>query len=357
MIGKERRHQVKRNQFLSLTALLLAPLRAAAEPNPALVAGKPAEVKWYPGHYVMLANNQPRTNWQAIAGKKNFVGGQRIYTWRQLEPELGRYDFSAIEADIAMLRGQKQRLFLEIWDNHFLGESTPPVPDYLLAPAYQGGIAHPAHHQKVTRTKRWIPAVMDRYLALVAALGQRFDNDLNFAGLIHTETAMEWEGPGFEDMTFAAYHQQMLRLVEASRKAFPHTPVLVFGNWYPFGKHDVLTELANTALKRGVGWGGPDLTPGVRIPGCDIIRANAGRMPLGLSAQWDTSKGAWTMPQLLQFATKEMKINFVFWGCFDRRATGGLSLVQDVIPAVEAYDVSLVTDRPSNLKVADHRER
>ena len=186
----------------------------------------------------MLFRSQPRTNWQAIAGKKNFVGGQRIYTWRQLEPELGRYDFSAIEADIAMLRGQKQRLFLEIWDNHFLGESTPPVPDYLLAPAYQGGISHPAHHQKVTRTKRWIPAVMDRYLALVAALGQRFDNDPDFAWLIHTETAMEWEGPGFEDMTFAAYHQQMLRLVEASRKAFPHTPIVLNHTGFPWDRSE-----------------------------------------------------------------------------------------------------------------------
>ena len=334
--------------------LCLVPvLVTTAEPNPALAAEQPGEVKWYPGHYVTLASKQPRADWQSIAGKSRFAGGQRIYTWRQLEPEDGKYDFSAVEDDLAMLRGQKQRLFLEIWDNQFLGEPTPPVPDYLLGPAYQGGIAHPAHHEKVTRTKRWIPAVMDRYLALVSALGRRFDRDPDFAGLIHTETAMETEGPGFEDFSCAAFHQQMLRLVGASRKAFPHTPVLVFGNWYPCRGRDTLPELANAALQQGVGWGGPDLTPGARIPGYGIIRANAGRMPVGLSAQWDTYKGAWTMQQLLECATEDMKLNFVFWGSFDRSKTGGLSLVRDVIPAVEAYDVNLVTGRPSNLNRAE----
>ena len=59
------------------------------------------------------------------------------------------------------------------------------------------------------------------------------------------------------------------------------------------------------------------------------------------------------MQQLLECATKDMKLNFVFWGCFDRRRTGGLSLVRDVIPAVEAYDVNLVTGRPSNLNRAE----
>jgi hypothetical protein len=339
-----------------LFLLCLAPLLVAAEPNPAPkpATSQSAEVKWYPGHYVTLGSNDGCEKWQAMAGKKNFVGGQRIYKWRQLEPELGKYDFRAIEADLALLRGQKQRLILEIWDNQFHGEATPPVPDYLLGAAYQGGIAHPAQHPKGVRTKRWVPAVMERYIALMAALGKRFDSDPHFAGLIHTETATENKGAGFEDFSGAAFHQQMLRLVEASRKAFPHTPVLIFGNYYPYRGPDGLTQLASAAVKQGVGWGGPDLVPGKKIWGYDIIRANAGRMPLGLSAQWDTFKGEWTMQQLLDCATKDLKLNFVFWGCFDRHKTGGLSLTKDVIPAVEAYATSLVTERPGNLNVAAH---
>jgi hypothetical protein len=79
-----------------------------------------------------------------------------------LEPEEGKHDLKALEADLAFLRRQNQRLILEVWDNSFLGESVPPVPDYLLGAAYQGGIARPEKNPKVVRTKRWVPAVMDR---------------------------------------------------------------------------------------------------------------------------------------------------------------------------------------------------
>jgi len=327
-------------------AVLTQTVRAAAD-DP---ASKPAEVKWYPGHYLTLASRGQRESWKEIAGEKTFAGGQRIYTWRQLEPERGKYDFQALEADLAFLQHQNQRLILEVWDNSFLGEPVPPVPDYLLADAYKGGIARPEKNPKVVRTKRWVPAVMDRYLLLVQALGQRFDHDPYFAGFIHTETAMEHKGPGFEDFDAVAYDGQMRRLVAASRQAFPSTPVIVFGNWYPYHGADGLAALGKYAQTSGVGWGGPDLTPGRDICGYDIIRANAGQMPLGLSAQWDSYKGAWTASQLLDFAIKDMKLNFVFWGDFDRQKTGGLSFVKDILPAVEARAQTLSTSRPANLQ-------
>ncbi len=337
-----------------LATLALATLVHTASAQPAggpadPPADKPTEVKWYPGHYLTLASNQPREGWREIADKERFSGGQRIYTWRQLEPTADAYDFTAIAADLAYLRGQNQRLVLEVWDNSFLGEPAPPVPDYLLDAAYSGGIARPAANPKVVRTKRWVPAVMDRYLLLVQALGKRFDLDPQFAGFIHTETAMEMKGQGFEDFSGAAYDAQMRRLVTDSRKAFPNTPVIVFGNWYSYRGSEGLADLARLAQAAGVGWGGPDLCPGSKIWGYDILRSYAGQMPLGLSAQWDSYKGAWTVPQLLDLATQELKLNFVFWGYFNRRKSGGLSFAEDVLPGINAYSGSLVTQRPANL--------
>ena len=171
---------------------------------------------------------------------------------------------------------------------------------------------------------------------------------------------MEMKGPGFEDFSGAAYDAQMRRLIVASRRAFPSTPVIVFGNWYSHRGPDGLAGLARFAQEKGVGWGGPDLCPGKRIWGYDsvfaplwrkniIIRANAGRMPLGLSAQWDSYKGAWTVPQLLDFAIRDLKLNFVFWGYFNRSKDGGLSFATDVIPTVTAYGEGLSTQRPANL--------
>lgn len=310
--------------------------------------GNPAAVKWFPGHYMTLAANQPREGWKAIACQRKFAGGQRIYTWRQLEPAKGTYDLSAIEADLAYLHQQDQRLILEVWDNSFDGKMVP-VPDYLLGAAYKGGIAHPAGHRSVTRTKRWVPAVMDRYLALVQALGNRFDKDPDFAGFIHTETAMESKGSGFEDYDGAEFDAQMRRLVADSRKAFPGTPVILFGNYYSYKGPEGLEALARFALGNGVGWGGPDLRPGKETWGDKIIRSNAGQMALGLSAQYESYNGKWTVPQLLNSATKDLKLNFVFWGCFDRHRQGGLSFLRDVIPAVNACGDELSTLRPANL--------
>ena len=309
------------------------------------------EVKWYPGHYLTLSHKDSRTAWQAIASQPGFAGGQRYYTWRQLEPERDHYDFSAIEMDLAFLHQQHQRLVLEVWDTTFLNHEIP-VPDYLMAdPVFKGGIARATENPAGARTKRWVPAVMDRYLHLVAALGKRFDPEPDFVGFVHTETAMESKGPGFEDFKGADYDAQMCRLVVNSRKAFPNTPVIVFGNWYPYRGKDGLKSLSLLAQTNGVGWGGPDLCPGTKVWGYDIIRANAGQMALGLSAQWQTYDGRWTAQQLLDSAIHDFKLNFVFWGNFDRRKNRGLSLTQDVIPAVNAYREPLATNRPANLKI------
>lgn len=310
-----------------------------------------ALTKWYPGHYLTLALTQKAERWAQIKDQPSFAGGQRIVTWRQLEPEAGRYDFTAIEADLAYLRAQRQRLVLEVWDNSFDGRLMP-VPDYLLTPEYGGGIAREARGQeppRVVRTKRWLPRVMDRYLLLLAALGQRFDADPDFAGFVHTETAMSGKGPGFEDFDAAAYDAQMRRLVVASRQALPRTPVIEYGNWYPYRGSQGLTDLAKLAREQGVGWGGPDLLPGNTIWGYPILRANAGQMPLALSAQWASYDGKSTAQQLLDLAIGEMKLNFVFWGDFNRRGTGGLSFAQDVLPTVSASTATLVLARPANL--------
>jgi hypothetical protein len=64
--------------------LVLVPL--LLDPNPL------APAKWHPGHYVFVAH-------QAIRPEHildHFRGVQRCYTWKALEPEQGRYDFSAI---------------------------------------------------------------------------------------------------------------------------------------------------------------------------------------------------------------------------------------------------------------------
>ena len=274
--------------FVALSqTVLVTPSSQTADASTGQLIPKPTEVKWYPGHYLTLQSHDPLEGWSDIAGQTRFVGGQRIYTWRQLEPEEGKYDFSAIDADLAYLHKQNQRLILEVWDTTFQNDENP-APDYLLAgAAYKGGIVHSQQFPHGARIKRWIPAVMDRYLLLVQALGKRFDGDPDFAGFIHTETAIEGKGPEFDDFSPAVYDEQMRRLVVDSRQAFPTTPVILDGNWYPYKGPEGLAELARLAVTNGVGWGGPDLCPGNKIWGYDIIRANADK------CRWDSPRSGY----------------------------------------------------------------
>jgi hypothetical protein len=68
-------------------------------------------------------------------------GAQLKYTWRELEPGKGTYDFSAIRADLAYLRARNKKLFLQILDVSF-DPSIVNVPSYIRSePEYHGGAA------------------------------------------------------------------------------------------------------------------------------------------------------------------------------------------------------------------------
>src|SRR5437867_6381480 len=75
------------------------------------------------------------------AASPSFDGAQLKYTWRELEPERDRYDFSSIRHDLALLRRNGKRLFIQLQDVSF-DASIINAPPYLLTDtAYHGGIA------------------------------------------------------------------------------------------------------------------------------------------------------------------------------------------------------------------------
>jgi hypothetical protein len=60
-----------------------------------------AKRKFNPGHYVTIGRHELRSgvNVNAVLGK-GLTGVQLRYSWANLEPEEGRYDFSVIERDL-----------------------------------------------------------------------------------------------------------------------------------------------------------------------------------------------------------------------------------------------------------------
>ena len=67
-------------------------------------------------------------------------GAQLTFTWRELEPERGRYDFTEVERYRDVLGRHGKRLWIQLSDVTFTDRL--PVPEYLRADtAYHGGAA------------------------------------------------------------------------------------------------------------------------------------------------------------------------------------------------------------------------
>jgi hypothetical protein len=310
------------------------------------VLGK--EIKWQPGHYMMLGYNmKDRNEWKVIFNNDYFKGGQRVYLWSDLEPIKENYDFSSIESDLNFLKSNGKFLVIEPWDTFFWDKGVA-VPDYILSdPEYNGGVVY-RDNKAGSLSKRYDTDVMDRYIALTKALGNRFDGEEYVSAFIITETAMNL-GEGSEDFNKENYHTQMTRLVKETAKAFPTTPIIIYGNWYPSGMK-LLRELADKGYECGIGWGGPDIIPASNIWGYNIIREYKGKSVVGLAAQWDSYDGRWTTEELLDFGAGDMEAHFIFWIGAERKNEGGLSFRQDIIPTINKFKGRINTAIPENLK-------
>ncbi len=125
-------------------------------------------------------------------------GAQVAYTWRELEPRKGAYDFSAIREDLAFLTARRKKLFVQFQDVSF-SPTRINVPEYLLREKqYHGGAdreyadeggaqAHPVVVGWTAR--RWDPAVQQRLRKLLDALGKAFDGQIE--GINFAETAVD----------------------------------------------------------------------------------------------------------------------------------------------------------------------
>ncbi|MHB1949150.1 MAG: hypothetical protein ACYCQI_13670, partial [Gammaproteobacteria bacterium] len=68
-------------------------------------------------------------------------GVQIIYSWKQLEPKKGVYDFSKIQDDLNFLNKIHKKLFIQLQDRSFQPDICH-VPDYIREDEiYHGGVA------------------------------------------------------------------------------------------------------------------------------------------------------------------------------------------------------------------------
>ena len=291
-------------------------------------------------HYVFFGQDREK-----IATTKSFLetpaieGAQVAYTWRQLEPEKDAYDFARIREDLAFLRTNGKKLFVQLQDVSF-SASRVNVPAYLLSdPIYNGGAAKQYEFRNDDEnqatvagwtSRRWDPAVQARFHKLLDALGKEFDGRIEGINFAETSIGFGTSGRLFpQGFSFEKYPEAIITNMKALKRAFPKSVAMQYGNfmpgeWRPTMDKGYLRAVYAAAVESGVAMGGPDLMPhrpgqmGTSYP---LIREVAGKIPTGIAVQDGnlaeinpaTGKPV-QVEELVKFATEYLKLDYIFWG-------------------------------------------
>lgn len=290
-------------------------------------------------HYVFFGQDREKLREaSSFLETKALEGAQVTYSWRQLEPEQDKYDFSPVRDDLAFLTSKGKRLFVQLQDVTF-SASRINVPRYLLSDARYNGGADKQYEVKGEgeeravhagwMSRRWDPAVQERFHKLLFALGKEFDGRIEGINFAETSVGVGRSGRLFpRGFTFEVYREGIITNMKALRRAFPKSVVIQYANfmpgeWLPDEDGGHLRAVYRAAKGLKVGVGGPDLLPfrrGQLNHSYPLIRDASGVVPTGIAVQdgnyeeTDPRTGKpITVPELLRFATEYLKVDYVFW--------------------------------------------
>ncbi len=309
-------------------------------------------------HYIFFGQDRPKIKeTSSFLEMKAAEGAQVAYTWRQLEPEKDRYDFSTVRDDLEFLTSHGKKLFLQLQDVSF-SESRINVPRYLLQEAqYNGGAdkqygwkdgdeAHAVVEGWVAR--RWDPAVQERFYKLLNALGKEFDGRIEGINFAETSVGFGESGRLFpKGFSFEIYRDAIIANMRALKRAFPKSVAMQYANfmpgeWRPAEDKGYLRAVYQAANESNVSIGGTDLLPyrpGQLKSSYPLIREAAGVVPTGIAVQDGnfedvnpTTGKRVDISELIKFATEYLQVDYVFWGTQEPYYS------QQVIPFLKRVD-------------------
>lgn len=270
---------------------------------------------------------------EALLARPDIAGAQVIYNWRALEPEKGQYDFSAIEADLAIAEALHKELFIQIQDR-FFSVKARNVPDYVLeGAAYGGGLVPQIDDPEAASpetvgwtTVQWNAAVRQRFQALLEALAVRFDGRLY--GLNLPETSIELD-PDADNAGFScdAYFAAEMENAAFARSVFDETHVVQYVNFWPCewnNDHDYMGRFFAFAAENGIGLGGPDIAPNRRgqmknsYPFFNQYRDRLDFVAMAIQEPTlayvnDATGKPYTREEFVAFATDYLGVDVIFW--------------------------------------------
>lgn len=173
------------------------------------------QVKWNPGHYARITGDTP-----SIAAIESFGINHPGFTgvviripWKTLEPAKDQYDLSRIQYYLDYLAPMGKHLIIEFRERNYGASATnnnDAVPDYMMGSIVKGS------GQNIWLPNYGDPEVINRYVALLTAIGAAYDSHPNFEGFQSGEQAIYSAGG-------APWFEQFVQLAVRGKAALPHT--------------------------------------------------------------------------------------------------------------------------------------
>lgn len=276
-------------------------------------------------HYVFFSKDREAIHEASFYNNPDLEGAQITYPWKRLEKQRDQYDFSEIEADLQFLLQNGKRLFIQIQDVTF-DSLRYDVPAYIMKdPEFHGGVT-PQYYVVNNRpykagwvSRRWDPAVADRFRKLIIALGGKFNGRIE--GINLPETAIDLGGN--ETFSDEIYRDELKKTMKVLKASFNRSVPVLYANFMPRDSISFLKDLYDYAREIGLGMGGPDIKVYRKAQmnnSYPLIRSMQGIVPTAMAVQEgnynlinDRTGKQVTLEEIMDFATNYLQLSYIFW--------------------------------------------
>lgn len=279
-----------------------------------------------PANFLYMGSGDLADN-EKLLERPDIEGVQLLYNWRQLEPEEGKYDFSAIDADLAAVTKLGKKLFIQVQDR-FFSLKAKNIPQYLQDEKQYGGGLVPQVDGKPYGwvAMQWNEPLRHRYQALLTALAARYDGKVYGVNLPETAIDVDPEKDR-TGMTCDGYFAAEMENFAFARAAFKQSKVVQYVNFWPCewdNDHKYMSRAFEWAAANGAGVGGPDIVPyrqGQMKNSYPFFNQYKGRLGfVGLAVQEPTlayknpkTGKPFTRDEFVGFATDYLGADAIFW--------------------------------------------
>ena len=286
-------------------------------------------------HFVYFARERKAIINHPFLQHSTFKGAQIMYSWRQLEPQKGEYDFAILKYDYEYLKKFGKNLFIQLQDATF-NPKYKAIPHYLMTKQYDGGATlqyNDSGKPEGWVAKRWNKKVRERFALLLEKLGKEFDGKIE--GINLQETSIGVSSKTDTGFTEKSYIEGLKANMLALKKSFPKSTTMIYANftpgeWLPWNDKGYLSSIYQYGEKIGVGLGGPDLMvtrKGQLNHALKFMHEGQYTVPIGIAVQDGNYFGKTgdekadaenksrqnLVPLLHAFAKDFLKVSYMFW--------------------------------------------